>query len=542
MTEAALLALATLLLTLPAAGLAYFKARVAETLLRAPRSLPWLWRAARFAAVGPMLVLVCMAAFGWVAGLTAMLGGSAPVASASGSAVFPIAPPDLVLTLANESGSALGAAACLLGVLYVTGLAANLIGWASRRRRLAALIASGEPAGRDLMKRIARIAGRVGVDPSGIRVSVVDTAVSPFLHGLRPVLVVPHAFVDGETSRFALAHELTHLRRADEIDRLLGELIAGVFWFNPGIAAIESRLADARELACDAQTLDRLKPGSRRAYAKAFAEACRLQTQDHASRTAFFGARAGTHIRRVKAMLGHTASRSKVGEMATSLVAALLALAVILPTGMAQSAGGHWAGLIAAQAGAAPARELPAEVGDALAEAMSRADADDPAGALAILDALATRHRLDAYSASVVHQVRAMSLFAMDDIQGAIDAFDRVLATDALTEQERGVMLVNIAQLHFALDQQDQGFSRMDEFLASGGALSPRLAQMLAQAYARAERFQDGFSYVEDFMQAVETPSASDVELYILYLERLGRTAEADAARERYREPPEGGE
>ena len=104
------------------------------------------------------------------------------------------------------------------------------------------------------------------------RVRAFETAAvaTPSLHGwLRPMLLLPRGFTgtfSPEQLRFVLLHELAHLRRGDVLVNWLTTFAQALHWFNPLVHLAAARLAEERELACDALALERLGADERSAY------------------------------------------------------------------------------------------------------------------------------------------------------------------------------------------------------------------------------------------------------------------------------------
>lgn len=104
------------------------------------------------------------------------------------------------------------------------------------------------------------------------RVRVVETraVVSPSLHGwLRPALLIPSGFLQSFSRaqlRYAVLHELAHLRRSDVLVNWITTAAAALHWFNPLVRLALARLAEERELACDALALSALRAEERPAY------------------------------------------------------------------------------------------------------------------------------------------------------------------------------------------------------------------------------------------------------------------------------------
>ena len=90
---------------------------------------------------------------------------------------------------------------------------------------------------------------------------------SPAVYGIiKPKIILPE---DSEEKKrkFVLRHERTHVRRKDNLWRLLGFLAASVHWFNPlSWLFLKTFLADL-ELACDESAVASLSEEDRKDYA-----------------------------------------------------------------------------------------------------------------------------------------------------------------------------------------------------------------------------------------------------------------------------------
>ena len=97
---------------------------------------------------------------------------------------------------------------------------------------------------------------------------VVDAAMSPgiALFG-GPVLLMPTSMLSSkEALRFALLHELTHLKRGDHILCAAMNLLRAVYWFHPVIHFALSQMQCDMETACDFDVMRRLHADEKRGY------------------------------------------------------------------------------------------------------------------------------------------------------------------------------------------------------------------------------------------------------------------------------------
>lgn len=89
---------------------------------------------------------------------------------------------------------------------------------------------------------------------AGMRVLESDHVTSPCTWGfVRPVLVLPAAALDWseERRRYALTHELAHIRRGDYFSASIARLACAMHWYNPLIWYAAGQAHKFRECACD---------------------------------------------------------------------------------------------------------------------------------------------------------------------------------------------------------------------------------------------------------------------------------------------------
>lgn len=93
-----------------------------------------------------------------------------------------------------------------------------------------------------------------------ITVKVSDRVTSPLTYGvINPVIILPKGLsADSEEMRFALSHELVHIRRFDVLLKITLTSAACVHWFNPLAWAMLPLANRDIELSCDEAVLKRL--------------------------------------------------------------------------------------------------------------------------------------------------------------------------------------------------------------------------------------------------------------------------------------------
>lgn len=216
-----------------------------------------------------------------------------------------------------------------LWLLYAAGLLTGLLqAWLRHQRRAEIVRAAGRP-GLLLEQMLERLAGLVGIRRPVLRSTA--RVGSPALTGWNGIVLVPPALsATPQAARYALLHELVHLRRGDERDRLIGTALIIVLWFHWPLREIEKHLDAAREIACDAEVMTVLGREARKPYAATLIS----MMQAGAEPASAFGADNRRHCEmRIKAIMnGRGVSRH------SSLLFLLVAGLAVSPVAIAQTA------------------------------------------------------------------------------------------------------------------------------------------------------------------------------------------------------------
>jgi uncharacterized protein (TIGR03435 family) len=116
---------------------------------------------------------------------------------------------------------------------------------------------------------------------AGTRALLTAESVEPGIVGImRPVLVLPRGIAErlsAEQLDAIVAHELSHMRRRDNLTAALHMAVEAVFWFHPLVWWLGARLVEERERACDEAVLE----GSRQpmAYAEGILNICKFYVE-----------------------------------------------------------------------------------------------------------------------------------------------------------------------------------------------------------------------------------------------------------------------
>jgi bla regulator protein BlaR1 len=117
--------------------------------------------------------------------------------------------------------------------------------------------------------------------PAAVSVRAAPGLLEPGVVGIfRPVLLLPVGIAGRLTPRqleAILAHELSHIRRRDNLTSSIHMIVEAVFWFHPLVWWIGARLLEERERACDEAVL---RLGNEpRDYAEAIVTICKLYVE-----------------------------------------------------------------------------------------------------------------------------------------------------------------------------------------------------------------------------------------------------------------------
>jgi uncharacterized protein (TIGR03435 family) len=162
--------------------------------------------------------------------------------------------------------------------VWAAGTLALIVTWTVRWRRISAIARAAMPLTHGpVVEALRRIETRLGITR---RIAVVASSGSlePGVFGIfSPTLVWPSRLdehLSTEQIDAILAHEVTHVRRLDNLGALVHLCAQAVFWFHPMVWWIGGRLVDERERACDEEVLG---GGSEpHAYAESILKTCRL--------------------------------------------------------------------------------------------------------------------------------------------------------------------------------------------------------------------------------------------------------------------------
>jgi len=226
-----------------------------------------------------------------------------------------------------------------LALVWVSGCIAVLFSWAVRWRRITAQIHRSSPLleGREV-DALRRIEQEHAVrKPAPFLLS--PDSMEPGVFGiLRPALLWPQgisAHLDDRHLEAILMHEVTHIRRRDNLTAAAHMLVEAIFWFHPLVWWLGTRLMDERERACDETVLTLgNQPG---VYAESILKACRFCVESPLPCVA--GVSGSNLKRRITRIMNQqlgtrltVAGRLLLASLATAAVAVPIAIGILHPS------------------------------------------------------------------------------------------------------------------------------------------------------------------------------------------------------------------
>jgi uncharacterized protein (TIGR03435 family) len=144
--------------------------------------------------------------------------------------------------------------------LWLTGFVLSLVWWTRRWWRVHRAVRQGTPENLDLPIRTLSCNGRLEPGVFGI---------------FKPVLLLPRGITECLSTaqlQAVIAHEMTHVRRRDNLTAAIHMFVEALFWFHPLVWWIRVRMIDEQERACDEEVLRR--GGDPQVYAESILKIC----------------------------------------------------------------------------------------------------------------------------------------------------------------------------------------------------------------------------------------------------------------------------
>jgi len=206
-------------------------------------------------------------------------------------------------------------------------------------QHVARLQRESDPAEAPLVRTVSHLARRMNI-ARPLRVVISKLIDTPSVVGwLRPVILIPFASLmnlNPSQLEAVLAHELAHIRRHDYLVNLLQSVAEMLFFYQPAIWWVSSRIRHERELCCDDLAVEVC--GDPVGYARALTQLERLRV---IKPELAVGSTSGPLMYRIQRLTGVAGQRSASKlSVVLAVCLAIICFATNLHWAQAQSQGG----------------------------------------------------------------------------------------------------------------------------------------------------------------------------------------------------------
>jgi bla regulator protein BlaR1 len=222
----------------------------------------------------------------------------------------------------------------VLAVIWLCGCGALLLRWGRNWSRIRSAARRGKllTHGREFeaLRRIQHISG----SEAPLAMVASDATIEPSVVGIfRPILLWPvriTARLSDEELESILLHEVSHVRRRDNLAGALHLIVETVFWYHPLVWWVGARIVQEREKACDEDVLYR--GYASQVYAEGILKVCEFCI---ASPLACAAGVSGSDLRkRIEAIMNNgIGTRLTFGRKTVLALAALFAFSVPIVVG-----------------------------------------------------------------------------------------------------------------------------------------------------------------------------------------------------------------
>ena len=197
-------------------------------------------------------------------------------ATVTNPAAMPTGAPDAAKAPTEEAQAERAPAAGLgvsqwLVILWAVGAAAFLVRRAWMRCLLAARVrTSARVPDPGTQREFRQLCQEMRIRRPVRLIEMADITSPALTIGLRPTVLLPSFLTEkgrARERRFALLHELTHLRRGDDLILLWYGLLRCLWWFHPILWLMEKPFRMDMESACDARAVRGMSRQEKLAYA-----------------------------------------------------------------------------------------------------------------------------------------------------------------------------------------------------------------------------------------------------------------------------------
>lgn len=157
----------------------------------------------------------------------------------------------------------------------------------------------------------------------------------------------------------------------------------------------------------------------------------------------------------------------------------------------------------------------------ALSEAQEKAEANQTAEAIAILDRLQNRGGLNSYEAAMMWRFYASIYYSQDNYAGAIQAYQNLLNQSDLPQALETDALYSLGQLYFVREDYKGAIKMLERWLGLVNSPVPKAYVFLAQAYYQTEEFSKALTPIQRAVDIVEKQGKVPREDWYLLLRAI---------------------
>lgn len=150
------------------------------------------------------------------------------------------------------------------------------------------------------------------------------------------------------------------------------------------------------------------------------------------------------------------------------------------------------------------AQAVSKEVYDRIQKAQEMIDADDPQGALRILESLKSKKGITEYELQNVLNYMGFVYYNMDNVDAAMAAYKEMIAIPSIEEQIKKTTIYTMAQLSTMKENYQQALNYLDQYFAMETNPAPENYILYAQNLYQVNRYDDMVKPIETAIAEAE--------------------------------------
>lgn len=156
-----------------------------------------------------------------------------------------------------------------------------------------------------------------------------------------------------------------------------------------------------------------------------------------------------------------------------------------------------------------------------LSEAQEKAEANQTAEAIAVLDRMKNRGGLNSYEAAMMWKFYASIYYSQDNYDSAIQAYQNLLKQSDLPEALETEAFYNLGQLYFVREDYQGAIEQLERWFKVVSNPTPKAYVFLARAYYQTEQFGKALKPAQEVVDLVEKQGEVPKEDWYLLLRAI---------------------